>query len=37
MCRKAYKKVCLKTRGLEINVDLYSLPIIGLDVVLGLQ
>lgn len=37
MCREVYKMVCLKTQDLEIVVDLYSLPIVGLDVVLGVQ
>lgn len=37
MYREVYKKVCLKIQGLEIVVDLYSLPIVGLDVVLGVQ
>lgn len=37
ICRKAYKKVCSKTQGLEIVVDLYYLSIVRLDVVLGVQ
>lgn len=37
MCIKAYKKVCLKTQGLELVVDLYSLSIVGFDVLLGVQ
>lgn len=35
--RKTYKRVCLKTQVFEIVVDLYFLPFVRLDVVLGMQ
>lgn len=37
VCKEAYKRVSLKTQGLELMVDLYSLPLVQLDVILGMQ